>query len=150
MSYKRQELLTIREHLGLPPVFCGIRVGHLFMYNMFIVLLVFFWGGGFLVLFCLLLFVFVFVFVFVLCLVSLDCRFLIAPSVFSNVYSFNIANGNIQRIPPMLNERCNSVAIDNLQIRKIISLSQRKGINNDTLISLDLLIYKDRVEHGYV
>jgi len=47
VSYKRQELLTIREHLGLPPVFGGIRVGHLFMYNVFI----FFFGGGFIVLF---------------------------------------------------------------------------------------------------
>jgi len=32
MSYKMQELLTIREYLGSSPVFGGIRVAHLFSY----------------------------------------------------------------------------------------------------------------------
>ena len=64
--YKKQELLTYREHLGSSPVFGGV-------------VLVF--GVVFFVL-C----------IFVLCLVypmlpsSLDCPFLICHSVFSNVY----------------------------------------------------------------
>jgi len=65
--YKRQELLTLREHMGSPPVFRVVRVAHLFCF-----------------LCCVVLF-----FVFV-CLrsvpVSLDCLFLIIPSVFSNIY----------------------------------------------------------------
>jgi hypothetical protein len=66
------ELLILREHVGLPSVFGGIRVAHLLS-------------------FCVVLCRFV-LFVFVLCLmcpllpVSLDCPFLIAPSVFSNVH----------------------------------------------------------------
>ena len=65
VSYKRQELPTLSEHLRSPPVFCE-----------FVLLIVF----SFLC--C----VFVLI-VFVLCLVyqmlpvSLDCPFLIAPSV---------------------------------------------------------------------
>ena len=68
----RQELLTLREHTSLQPVFGGVRVAHLFSYLCCIV-------------FCIL-------FGFVLCLVypvlpdSLDCPLLIAPSVFSNIH----------------------------------------------------------------
>ena len=68
MSYKRQELLALRWCLGSHPVFGGVRVAHLFSF-----------------LCCVL-------FVCVLCLacpmlpVSFECPFLIAPSVFSNVY----------------------------------------------------------------
>jgi hypothetical protein len=29
MSYKKQELLSLREHLGSPPVFGGAHVAHL-------------------------------------------------------------------------------------------------------------------------
>ena len=63
VSYKRQELLTIRKYLGSLPVFGGVRIAQLIS-------------------FCVL-------FVFVLCLVwlmlpvSLDCPFLIAPAVSS-------------------------------------------------------------------
>ena len=32
MSYKKQELLTLREHPGLPVVFCRVRVAHLFSF----------------------------------------------------------------------------------------------------------------------
>jgi hypothetical protein len=31
-SYKKPELLTLREHLSSPPVFCGVRVTHLFSF----------------------------------------------------------------------------------------------------------------------
>ena len=70
LSYRKQEILTLREYLASPPVYGRIRVAH-----------------NFSLLCC----VFV-LFVFVLCIVcpmlpvSLDCPFLIAPSVFSNVY----------------------------------------------------------------
>ena len=30
MSYKRQELFTLQEHMDSPPVFGGVRVAHLF------------------------------------------------------------------------------------------------------------------------
>jgi hypothetical protein len=30
MSYKKQELFTIREHLGSPEVFGGVRVAYIF------------------------------------------------------------------------------------------------------------------------
>jgi hypothetical protein len=66
------ELLILREYVCLPSAFGGIRVAHLLS-------------------FCVVLCRFV-LFVFVLCLmcpvlpVSLDCPFLIAPSVFSNVH----------------------------------------------------------------
>jgi hypothetical protein len=69
MSNMRQELLIILEYLGSRPDVGGFRVAHLLV-------------------FCV-----VFFFVIVLCLVrsmlpvSLDCSFLIAPSVFSNAYS---------------------------------------------------------------
>ena len=65
VSYKRQELLTIREHLHSSPVLGG---------------------SVFLTFFCVL-------FVFVLCVmckilpIFMDCPYLIASSVFSNVYS---------------------------------------------------------------
>ena len=32
VSYKRQKLLTLREHLGSPSVFGGVRVAHLFSF----------------------------------------------------------------------------------------------------------------------
>ena len=68
VSYKKQELLTFREHQGSPPVFGGIHVAHLFN----------FLSG--------VLFVFVLCLVYPMLPVSLDCSFLITPSVFSNVY----------------------------------------------------------------
>jgi hypothetical protein len=36
VSYKRQELLALRGHLGSPPVFGGIRVAHLFSFLCYI------------------------------------------------------------------------------------------------------------------
>ena len=72
VSYKRQELLILREHHSSHPVFDGINVAHLFNFLCC-------------VLFCV-------AFVLVLCIVcpmlpvSLDWPFLIALSVFSNVY----------------------------------------------------------------
>ena len=74
VSYKGQELLILREHLCSPQILCGVRVAHLFSFL------------------CCVLWVFFALFIFVLCLVcptfpvSLDCSFLIVPSVFSNVY----------------------------------------------------------------
>ena len=73
LFYKRQELLIFHEHLDSLSVFGGVHIAHLFR----------FLCG-------------VFVSVFVLCLVYtifpvyLDCPFLIAPSVFSNVYSLSL------------------------------------------------------------
>ena len=70
MSYKKQELLTLRGLLGSHEAFAEVNVAHIFSFLICVV------------------FVFVLL-VFVLCLVllvSLDCPFLIAPSVFSNVY----------------------------------------------------------------
>jgi hypothetical protein len=69
VSYKKQELLTLHEHLGPFLVLGGVRVAHLF---------------------CVVLWFCVF-FVSVLCLcpvlpVSLNCPFLIALSIFSNFY----------------------------------------------------------------
>jgi hypothetical protein len=32
VSYKKQELLALPEHLSSPPVFCEVRVAHLFSY----------------------------------------------------------------------------------------------------------------------
>ena len=31
VSYKKQELITLRGHMGSPPVFGGVRVAHLFL-----------------------------------------------------------------------------------------------------------------------
>jgi len=74
VSYKRQKLLSFREHLESPTVFGGVRVAHCFS--------------------------FLFFFVCFACLrpvslvcpnlpVSLDCQFLICPSVFSSVYLYD-------------------------------------------------------------
>ena len=71
VSYKKQELLTLRQHLMLLPVFGGDRVARSFQFSVYCALFAFF-----------------------LCLVcpmlsvSLDCPFLIAPLVFSNVYLY--------------------------------------------------------------
>jgi hypothetical protein len=62
IKYKRQEMLTLREHLGSFPIF------------------------GWLSVFCVMLFVFVLCFVYPMLLVSLDCPFVMRLSVFSNVY----------------------------------------------------------------
>jgi hypothetical protein len=62
VSYKKQELFTLRGYLGLPAVFGVVHVVNLFNF-----------------LCCVF-------FVFVTLLVSLDCPFLIGPSVYSNVY----------------------------------------------------------------
>jgi hypothetical protein len=101
VAYKKQELVILREHLGSPPVFSGVCVAHLFSFLccvfsgsvllIFLVFCVVFLVGSVLLIclaFCVVLFVLL---VFVLCLVypmlpvSLDCPYLIAPSVFSNV-----------------------------------------------------------------
>ena len=65
VSFKIQELLTLREYLGSPPCFWWARVAK------FSVLCFFFFA---LCLVCLML------------PVSLDCSFLIVPSVFPSVY----------------------------------------------------------------
>ena len=73
VSFKRRELLTLRELIVSAPVFGGIRVALLLSFL------------------CCVMFFYV-LFVFVLCLVcqmlpmSLDCLFLIAPLVFFDVY----------------------------------------------------------------
>ena len=71
VSNKNQELFTLRQHLMLLPVFGGDRVARSFQFSVYCALFAFF-----------------------LCLVcpmlsvSLDCPFLIAPLVFSNVYLY--------------------------------------------------------------
>jgi hypothetical protein len=81
VSYQKQELLTLRDHLGSPPVF--------------VIFLFYFLLQGpcsssfkFSVFCCdfFILFVIVMCLVCPILLVSLDCPFLIGPSVFSNVY----------------------------------------------------------------
>jgi hypothetical protein len=73
VSFKRRELLTLRELIVSAPVFGGIRVALLLSFLCCVML-------------------FYVLFVFVLCLVcqmlpmSLDCLFLIAPLVFFDVY----------------------------------------------------------------
>ena len=37
VSYKKNSLLTLREHLSLPAVFCGIHVAHLFIFQCYFV-----------------------------------------------------------------------------------------------------------------
>ena len=75
VSYKKQELLTLRENLGSPPVFGGVHVAHLLGFLCF-------------VLFCFVLFVFVMCLVYSMLSVTLDCPswfplwlFLISPVV---------------------------------------------------------------------
>jgi hypothetical protein len=68
----RQELLTLLEHLDSPSVFGGTFVPNPF---------------SFLCVLCCVLFVCVLCLVCPVLTVSLDCSFLISPSVFSNVYS---------------------------------------------------------------
>jgi hypothetical protein len=41
VSYKKNSLLTLREHLSSPAVFCGIHVAHLFVSVLFCDLFVF-------------------------------------------------------------------------------------------------------------
>ena len=84
MSYKR--LLTLPEHVGIPPVVClFVCLFLLFFYCFFMNLCSSSFQSCFdLIVVCC---------VFVLCLVcpvlsvSLDCPFLISPPVFANVYS---------------------------------------------------------------
>jgi hypothetical protein len=72
VHYKRQEVPTLPEHLGSPLVFGVFRGAQIFNFLCCVVFFAFF--------------------VFVLCLVcemlpvSLACPFLIAPSIFSNIY----------------------------------------------------------------
>ena len=49
----------------------------------------------------------------------------------------------------MVYENKDCVVRVNLQIGKIISVITTQMIYNGTLISLDLLIYEDRLEHDY-
>ena len=78
-----QELLTLREHLCSPPGFSGVCVPHFFFFFFLLSVLCLF-------LFGLILFVFVLCLVYQMMPVSLVCPFLIAPSVFSNVYLVKI------------------------------------------------------------
>jgi len=83
VSYKMQKLLTLREDLSSPE-FTWVHLSYLSSPRFLVeyVLLIF-------VVICvafLILFVFVLYLVYPLLLVSLDCPFLISPSVFSNVY----------------------------------------------------------------
>ena len=73
--YKRQELLTLREHLGSFTVFYWVRVPHLLSF---------------------LLFVFVLCPVHLMLPVSLDCPFLICRSVFSDVYCLSFSDFLVQ------------------------------------------------------
>jgi len=68
VSYTKQELLTLLKHLGWLPIFGGVHVAHLFSFL------------------CCVLSVFVLCLVCPMLPVFLDCPFLIALSVFSNVY----------------------------------------------------------------
>ena len=74
------ELFTLREHLASSSMFGAVCVTHCFSVM------------------CCVKFCFLYLFAFVLCLVcpilpmSLDCSFLIAPSVFSNVYLFCLSS----------------------------------------------------------
>ena len=110
MSYKRHELLSLREHIhdhGFTTGFGGICVAHLFSFlccvfggirvaHLFSFLCCVFVGVRVAHLFSFLCCVFFVLFVFVLCLVnpmlpvSLDCPFVIAPSVFFNVYQYMV------------------------------------------------------------
>jgi hypothetical protein len=38
VSYKKHSLLTLRQHLSSPAVFCGIYVAHLFIFQCYVVL----------------------------------------------------------------------------------------------------------------
>ena len=69
--YKKWELLTIRGQMGTLAVFGEVRVANRFANFCFVFLL---------------LFVFVLCLVYPMLLLCLGCPFLIAPSVFSNVY----------------------------------------------------------------
>ena len=86
MSYKKQELLTPREPLVSPYVFGGVRVARLCSFQ----------GCVFA------LFVFVVCLVYPMLPVSMDCPFLIAPSVFSNViqhsYVYIAINRNMHSV----------------------------------------------------
>jgi len=71
VSYNKQKLFTLREHLDSLQVFGWARVAHIFSFLCYAFLL---------------LFLFVLYLVYPMLPVSLDCPFLIAPSGFSNVY----------------------------------------------------------------
>ena len=104
VSYKRQELLTLREYLCSPPVFGGHCVGNRFSFLSCVVLLCLslscilctqcyqcFWVVySWLPLRFSLTFIYYLLYVLYLVYptlpVFLDCPFLIAPSVFSNAY----------------------------------------------------------------
>jgi hypothetical protein len=70
VPYKKQELLTLREHLCSLLGFGGVCGAHLFSFCVMLLIL----------------FVFVLFLVCPVLAVSLDCPFLIVSSVFSNVY----------------------------------------------------------------
>jgi hypothetical protein len=72
VSYNKQEILTLCEHLCSPPRFFGVCVAHLFTFLCWVMFFV--------------LFVFVLCLVYPILPVSLHCSFLITPLVFSNVY----------------------------------------------------------------
>ena len=68
VSYLKRELLTLLKHLGWLPIFDGVHVAHIFSFLCCVLSVVVLW------LVCPML------------PVSLDCPFLIALSLFSNVY----------------------------------------------------------------
>ena len=83
VSYKKLELLSLRDHLDSSPggFFSGVCVAHHFDLRFCFELF----------LFCFYLFLYLFCLRRVSCVpqVSLDCSFLIAASIFSNVYFIN-------------------------------------------------------------
>ena len=113
-SLIRREVLTLREHLGSPSRFGGVSVSHLFSFLCWAVFFVLGFSSS-----C------------VLCLVwqvlsvSLDCPFLIDPSVFSNVYKWY-----------------NNIVVSVLLINYYLRKKPKKRCNTDrTTISVHMLIH---------
>ena len=91
MSYKKQELPTLRGHQGPPTVFYGVHVTNRFSFQCF-------------VLFCFVLSVFHLYLVPPRLQVSLDCPFLIVHSIFSYLYldSSYITKQNVMNVKKLL------------------------------------------------
>jgi hypothetical protein len=92
-------MLTIHEHLGSPLVFGGARVAHPFSCLCYVVF------------FCAL---FVLCRVYPILLVSLDCPFLLGPSVFSNVYLpfvKKFIKYDFQIIPPLFANKTRTIKL---------------------------------------
>ena len=76
----RQEMLTLREYLGLPSCFSGVHVAHFYSLLHCALLCVF------CIFVCLLLSLFSFCVLFTVLPVSLDYPFFISPAIFADVY----------------------------------------------------------------